>query len=198
MILRITICITTVGCGCCISIVTVSGGREIVTFAIRSLISLLCFLRQVTTSWDLRLLLYLARRTITNVIPRQDFPRRLLEIYHGCQRETFHPRFPVSVVDRRRVGPKNLRDNRSPHGRIKILEPRVLKISRPVRRLTCIPLDSMKALEHTTAAADPSAVGADMASVIGLHMVFDSLIYFKGISFLRHAYGLCTLCLWFL
>ena len=53
----------------------------------------------------------------------------------------------------------------------------------------------MKALEHTTAAADPSAVGADMASVIGLHMVFDSLIYFKGISFLRHAYGLCTLCL---
>lgn len=77
----------------------------------------------------------------------------------------------------------------------KILEPRVLKISRPVRRLTCIPLDSMKALEHTTAAADPSAVGADMASVIGLHMVFDSLIYFKGISFLRHAYGLCTLCL---
>ena len=77
----------------------------------------------------------------------------------------------------------------------KILEPRVLKISRPVRRLTCIPLDSMKALEHTTAAADPSAVGADMASVIGLHMVFDSLIYLKGISFLRHAYGLCTLCL---
>ena len=77
----------------------------------------------------------------------------------------------------------------------KILEPRVLKISRPVRKLTCIPLDSMKALEHTTAAADPSAVGADMASVIGLHMVFDSLIYFKGISFLRHAYGLCTLCL---
>lgn len=77
----------------------------------------------------------------------------------------------------------------------KTLVPRVLKISRPVRKLTCIPLDSMNALEHTTAAADPSAVGADMASVIGLHMVFDSLIYLKGISFLRHAYGLCTLCL---
>ena len=77
----------------------------------------------------------------------------------------------------------------------KTLVPRVLKTSRPVRKLTCIPLDSMNALEHTTAAADPSAVGADMASVIGLHMVFDSLIYFKGISFLRHAYGLCTLCL---
>ena len=77
----------------------------------------------------------------------------------------------------------------------KTLVPRVLKISRPVRKLTCIPLDSMNALEHTTAAADPSAVGADMASVIGLHMVFDSLIYFKGISFLRHAYGLCMLCL---
>ena len=171
---------------------------EIVTFAIRSLISLLCFLRQETTSWDLRLLLYLPRTTITILIPRQDFPWRLLEIYHGCQRETFHARFSVSAVGRRRVGPKHLRGNRSPHGRKKTLVPRVLKISRPVRKLTCIPLDSRKALEHTTAAADPSAVGADMASVIGLHMVFDSLIYFKGISFLRHAYGLCRLCLWFL
>ena len=196
MILRITICITTVGCGCCISIVTVSGDREIVTFAIRSLISSLCFLRQVTTSWDYRLLLYLAQRTITNVIPRQDFPRRLLEIYHGCQRETFS--CTVSGFCRRS---KTRRPEKSPRQPIAARQkkiPRVLKIWRPFRKLTCIPLDSMKALEHTTAAADPSAVGADMASVIGLHMVFDSLIYFKGISFLRHAYGLCTLCLWFL
>ena len=89
----------------------------------------------------------------------------------------------ISTATDRRTGEKNY------------LVPRVLEISQPVRKLTCIPLDSMKALEHTTAAADPSAVGADMASVIGLHMVLDSLIYFIGISFLRHAYGLCTLCL---
>ena len=136
--------------------------------------------------------MYLPRTTITILIPRQDFPRRLLEIYRGCQRGTFHARFPVSA--------KTCRPETSPRQPIASREkttlvPRVLKISRPVRKLTCIPLDSRKALEHTTAAADPSAVGADMASVMGLHMVFDSLIYFKGISFLRHAYGLCTLCL---
>ena len=54
-------------------------------------------------------------------------------------------------------------------------------------KLTCIPLNSMKSLEHTIAAADPSAVGADMVSVMGLHIILDSQMLFKGISFLRDA-----------
>ena len=63
---------------------------------------------------------------------------------------------------------------------------------------TCIPFDSMNSLEHTMAAAEPSAVGADMAKVIGLQIIFEWVMLFKGSSFLRQAFGLWTLCLWFL
>ena len=117
--MHITICITTVGCGCCMSMFTVSARQR--NSYLRDPLShfpVVFSPTKVTTSWDLCLLLYLPRRTITMLIPRQDFPWRLLEIYPGCQRETIHARFPrVSALGRRRVSPKHLRGNRSPHGR---------------------------------------------------------------------------------
>ena len=195
MILRITICITTVGCGCCMSMFTVSG-RQRNTYLPDPLSH---FLAVFSPTSD-----YIVRPSFINVSTtnnNHDFnssSRFSLEVVRDLP---WVPKrdFPCAVSGFCRR-PKTCRPETSPRQPIAArgkttLVPRVLKISRPVRKLTCIPLDSRKALEHTTAAADPSAVGADMASVIGLHMVFDSLIYFKGISFLRHAYGLCTLCL---
>lgn len=196
--MHITICITTVGCGCCMSMFTVFARQR--NSYLRDPLSHFPVVFSPTGDYIMRPSFIIVSTTNNNHdanssskfsqevvrdlpwMPKRDFP---CAVFSFCRR------------------PKTCRPETSPRQPIaareeKTLVPMVLEISRPVWKLTCIPLDSMKALEHTTAAADPSAVGADIASVIGLHMVFDSLIYFKGISFLRHAYGLCTLCLWFL
>ena len=95
MILRITICITTVGCGCCISIVTVSARQR--NSYLRESISHFPVVFSPTSDYIVRP----SFTTVSTTNNNHDFNSS--SIYPGCQRDSFHARFSVSAVGRRRV-----------------------------------------------------------------------------------------------